>query len=273
MMQNRNRFALIYGAVLFGFMLLNWSNHATLSQLQPVFFYNAADFTSNIMQAFNLVHFFMAHPNSFVVLDILFVVLQLTMLWMVLNNKKGLRTITLIIAIFSLHYSLLYHIFTTTSMQAFAGFVWLPLVFCGNSSRSFYFGFHFNRYLFALFFASAAIWKIRTGAIWHAEQMSAVLFQQHAVYLSQNSTNLFNGVTKFFIVNKTWAQLLFIAAALSELAFCLAFFTKKYDKLLALLLIFFLLMDYIVMKINFFSWLAFLPLFWSSKHVNLEPNE
>jgi hypothetical protein len=87
--------------------------------------------------------------------------------------------------------------------------------------------------------------------------MSGILLMQHKEFLVASPQH-------WIIRNHYIGYFLFLASTVLELIFSIGFFTKKYDKQLFILFILFLIMDFIVMRINYFEVLSLaLPLLFS----------
>jgi hypothetical protein len=116
--------------------------------------------------------------------------------------------------------------------------------------KTFYFLLHGLRYFFLFFFSSAGIWKIVQQGIFNIEQMSGVLLYQHKEYLT-SSSNWYSTAVLWLINHSSISYLLYFAAFLVELSFIIGFFTKKFDLFLAAAFLLFLLMDILLMRINY----------------------
>jgi hypothetical protein len=268
-MLERQKYIVWYALVL----TLNFATHVatgnTLWQIQPVFYGASIDISESFLFLLNIPKYFAANPGCFVVIDLLFLLLNILMGFVVYRNKPYFRYIIAICIVYNLGYGLLYNMFTHLSIQGWLCFVWVPIVFWGSNKTSFYFSFFSIRLLFALFFFSAAAWKLKTGSIFNTNQMSAILFQQHAAVLHAESSGYSNFIHYFINHNKISFSI-YWAGFLCEFSFLLAFFTKRFDKLLFIFLLIFVVLDFVFMKINYFSWLCYAPLFLYSNKVTLQ---
>lgn len=181
-------------------------------------------------------------------------------------NKKGQSYIAVLTGIFNFVYTLLLSSVTPLSISGFAGWILLPWIFVSRSDTGFYFSLNSIRYLFLLFFFSAGLWKIRTGAIFNTEQMSGVLLLQHAAYLVDAPSDWFTKCVNYLVIHKQFSFLLYLSVTAAELVFVIGFFTKKYDKVLMVIFLLFVLFDFILMRINYFPWVAFLGCLWFAKY-------
>lgn len=174
--------------------------------------------------------------------------------------------LAILTAVFNLVYGILLTSTSPLSIEGYSGWMMLPIILAFRSDVSFYYALQTMRYFFLLIFFSAAIWKIRTGAIFNVEQMSAILVNQHAAYLVAEPNAWFSNVVKYLVTHRQLSYIIYLLATLSEFIFIVGFFTKRYDKLLIIVFVLFVLLDYFLMSINYFSWTAFLACLWLSKY-------
>lgn len=173
--------------------------------------------------------------------------------------------LSLLTAIFSMLYSLLYTMFTFISIEIFLAWMLVPLLFCTKDLPGFYLRMHMLRILFILFFFSAALWKIKSGAIFSLDQMSGILVAQHTSYLIDPQPSTFKAVLNYLIAHPPVSYVFYLLGFLAEFSFAIGFFTKKFDKVLMVLLAGFIIADYFLMSINYFSWIPFCACFYFSR--------
>lgn len=249
-------FALYYGWYYVHGMLLH--------QLSPVFFLNKLDITVNLVLLTNLHNAVINSPVLQVVFDSLYILLPMSLF---ISCRAGYRVqyiLAIATAVFNLIYAILLSVMSPLSIEGFAGWIMLPLVFAFKRESSFYYMLQTLRYFFLLIFSSAALWKIRAGGIFNTEQMSAILLKQHAAYLVASPVGWYAEFINYLITHKILSYCLYLAAALAEFVFIIGFFTKKYDRVLIIIFLVFVLVDYFLMGINYFSWSAFLSCLWFS---------
>ncbi|MBC7652656.1 MAG: hypothetical protein H7101_13005 [Deinococcales bacterium] len=140
---------------------------------------------------------------------------------------------------------------------------WLlfPIIFLTKKESSFYVLANGLRYYFLYLFTSAAVWKFTQHGIFNMQQLSNILIIQHKEILTANITGY--QIFIYWLINhSTISYLLYVAATLLELLFIVGYFTKKYDWLLAIAAITFILFDYAIMRIIYIDWLPFLLLLY-----------
>lgn len=239
-------------------------NGLLLHQLKPVFFLNRLDFSLNLLFLTNIQHFIIKSYYVQLLFDILYLALPV-LLVLTINTKKQIY-FAILNSFFNIVYALIVSSVSIISIEGFAGWMLLPLLFITVSDRGFYYLLNSLRYIFLLIFFSAGVWKIRTGAIFSIEQMSGILLKQHAAYIAQSPVNWFSSCINYLVIHYRLSYLLYLFSAIAELIFVIGFFTKRFDKLLIIVFLVFILLDYALMRINYFSWVAFLGCLWFSKY-------
>ncbi len=261
---HKRKFAVFYTACFLVSYAWLFFNHLLFHQLQPVFFLNRLDLTLNLFFVTGIQQAIKNNYGIQLLFDLLYLLLPLLTLGFINSRRGGIMAA--LHAVFNLVYALLLSSFTPLSIAGFAGWILLPWILVPSSAKGFYFMMHAMRYIFLIFFFSAGLWKIRTGALFHSGQMSAILVHQHAVYLADAPGNWFSRIIQYLIMHKNISYLLYLLVTLLELVFVAGFFTKKYDRWLAGFFVLFVLFDFVLMRINYFAWVAFLGCFWFSRH-------
>ncbi|MBS1512655.1 MAG: hypothetical protein JST86_17555 [Bacteroidetes bacterium] len=205
------------------------------------------------------------------ILDLVYYILPLLLWYMSYDNKRWHYYIAWAMVLFNWMYALLLSSLSMLSVEGFTGWIILPILFAFRTEKGFYYVLHCMRYVFLLLFFSTGVWKIRGGGLFNIEQMGAILIRQHAPYITEAPNNWFTGFVYFMANHKVFAYLFYLAATLLELVFAIGIFTKRYDRLLIILFILFVIMDFFLMRINYFAWTAFLGCLWFSRYA--EPPE
>ena len=200
-----------------------------------------------------------------ILFDGLFFLIPLLMFSCCIANYKLQYQLAVLTAVFNLIYAILLSSLSPLSIEGYVGWIMLPIVLAFRNETSFYYALQSMRYFFLLIFFSSAGWKIRAGGIFNTEQMSAILVNQHAAYLVEEPGNWFAKFIRYLIVHKQLSYIIYLLATLSEFVFVVGFFTKRFDRLLIVIFVAFVLLDYFLMGINYFSWVAFLACLWFSR--------
>ncbi len=143
--------------------------------------------------------------------------------------------------------------FINFNQHFFIQWLFFPIVFAPADKKTFMLLFEGLRYFFLYFFVSAAIWKLAQGGLFNISEMSGVLLYQHKELLSSSPGYWQSNFILYLIQQPTLSYLLYLSAALLELSFLIGFFKKKYDRLLLVLFIVFLLMDHLIMRIPYYE--------------------
>jgi hypothetical protein len=235
------------------------------SLIKPIFFYNRPDITHNVMMLSGLQQQLLQSQWLRITVDIIYLVLPVLLLYTCIKNKKWQPFFAIVTAVFNIWYGSFFSTMSFVSVENFIAWMFIPLLFYARTTKGFYYGLHSCRLLFILIFFSTALWKLRAGGIFNIEEMSAVLFRQHAAYLAIHTPGWYDSLLRYLITHQTLSYCLYFFAFLAEFLFVVGFFTRKYDKYLIVLFCFFVLTDYLLMGINYFPWLPFMGCFYFSK--------
>jgi hypothetical protein len=211
-------------------------------------------------------HYLLGNNELCWIFDIIYAVLPLLLTIAVYKDLPGKVSIAIVTAIFTLVYGTFLSAVSYTSPEMFIGFILIPLLFTATSAKGFYYLLHCMRYLFILVFVSAGFWKIKETGIFNLEEMAGILLLQHNMYIVSNPADLFSKVIFYLVQHPMIAYVFYFLAASAELTFAMGLFTKKYDKVLIVLLCLFILFDFLLMRINYFPWIVFAGCFYFSRY-------
>jgi hypothetical protein len=183
----------------------------------------------------------------------------------VITGYRGRKLLSILTSFYSILYGILISLFSYFSIEYFAGWIFIPLLFYATSDKGFYYLIQCERIIFTAIFFSAGFWKVRAGGVLNYEQMSAILLEQHKNILVSNPEHWYSTFIYYIINNKPLSFFLYLSAAIMELFFIIGFFTKKYDRVLMWMLIVFIVLDFCVMQIFYFGWIIFATLYYYSK--------
>lgn len=258
-------FAWIYAATALVFFLWMVLNGLHFSAYRPVFFNNQTDLTGNYILLTGIHLKVMQLPWLRVLLDASFVLLPVMLSVLVAGRKKIAVPLAYLTAGFSLLYAWLYSILSVISIEVFTAWIFTPFVFTAISLRGFYFRLQILRLLFLIIFFSTAWWKFRAGGFFHFEQMQTILFRQHTAALAYGSNDLWSTLYKFLIQHPLVSCSLYVTATLLEASMVVGFFTRRFDRWLLVLALIFIGMDYLLMEINYFSWIPMVAALYFSR--------
>ena len=246
------------------FALLFGSN-VLIHQTAPIFIINRLDISLNLLLLTRIGDVVMGTAWLQILLDVAYLLLPMFLLWAVLKQSRYQYALAFVNVVYNIGYTLLLTSLSALSMQWFIGCILIPAIFTVKKEQSFYFSFHCLRYLFIIIFFSAGWWKIRAGGVFNPEQMSAILLRQHGPLLVSDPDHWYASFILKMVAQPHLGYLLYLLGTLAELSFFIGIFTRKWDRLLLIILLLFILLDFLIMKINYFPWVSFGFLFWYSK--------
>jgi hypothetical protein len=259
-----------FAAFYIGCFLLTYAwlaYHGLLfSSVKPVFFFNKLDVTHNIFMLTNLQHLLLQYAWLRFIFDTCFLLLPVILTYASFKNKSWRRLVAIVTILFTIVYCSFLSTVSFVSVENYLAWMLIPFIFYIQSVSRFYFLMQIVRLLFIIFFFSAALWKIRTGAVFNFEEMSAILFRQHASYLAIGNDDWYSKLIIYIINHKTLSYCFYLFAVIAEFIFITGLFTKKFDKYLIVAFLLFALSDYVLMGINYFTWLPFMGCFYFSRH-------
>ena len=242
-----------------------WYNNLLLSTIEPIYFNNKLDFTRNILMLSNMQHWLMKEQWLRIFFDLLYLFLPVLLTILFIEKSRGIRLVAYITSAFTIIYALFFSSFTYISIEGYICWILFPIILSTITIQGFYYNLHAVRIIFILMFVSSAILKINSGGVFNPEQMAAILITQHNIYLASNANDLFTKFIYFLVQHKALAQSLYILATIAELSFAIGLFTSKFDRLLIVVFCSFLVFDYLLMQINYFTWFVFMGCFYFSR--------
>ena len=138
-----------------------------------------------------------------------------------------------------------------------------PFLFARTKSRQF--AFEATRYFLLFFYVSAAFFKLFNNSLASQDHFSHHLATQFAPYFLENNLGFRTSINLYLIQHTGISHLLYILSFFAELIVVVGFFTIKFDKWLAAILLTFHLGNWIVMDLAPIGQLAFICLFFLSK--------
>jgi hypothetical protein len=231
-----------------------------LFQLQPKVFLNRFDGFTWLFMKTGLHQWLIDNPAGWTISDMMFY--SMPLIFFLSHNiyRTGATATAFIMLLINWTYVQCYTLYPSDSIEAHTAWLLFPVAFLASNAKTFRLLTEGLRYFFLFAIASAGIWKIVSGSIFNMQQMSGVLLYQHADLLSTSPGYWQADMIQWLIGHPSASYLLYLAATLLELVFIIGFFTKKYDRLLIIAFIVFLLFDHLVMRIPYYEWLPYLVL-------------
>ncbi len=227
-------------------------------QMMPKLFLTRFDGFTWLFMRTGVHQWLIDNPEGWGMFDAMFY--SLPLIYFLSHNifKTGSTIIATFMLLVNWTYVQSYTLFPTNSIEAHTAWLMFPIVFLVTQPKTFRLLIEGLRYFFLFFFVSAGLWKFLNGGIFNPDQMSGVLLYQHADLLSSSPGYWQTEMIQWLINHKTVGCGLYIIATFLELVFVVAFFTKKYDHLLIIGFILFLIFDHVLMRIPYYEVLPYL---------------
>lgn len=200
------------------------------------------------------------NPQSVLLLDTGLVLLAILLLALFIQRKDKFWLLA-IFAVFSYLYVIISMSFPNVPIRKYLGLILIPFIFLTRGKRFLVYT-ELMRYFVCFIFASAALWKISRGALLQKDQFVNILIKQNQDYYLQVEPNLFQSISRWLILHPELTNSLFAFTVLLQLSFGLGFLTKRFDRLLFIFLVAFLVADYFIMTIDYWELLVFTPFFF-----------
>ena len=250
-------------------MLYKWFNDLWLYQAEPSFIYLRKDLSTWLFMQTGLHQWLLNNQQGWILFDALFYSIPLIYLFVYKFKRSFAPVAAIIMFIINWCYIQCYTLYPINSIEGQIAWLTFPIVFITNNKKTFALLFEGLRYFFLFFFTSSAAWKLAQGGIFNINQMGGVLLYQHNQMLTNSPGYWQTNMLYFLIQHPLLSYFFYLSATILEAFFIIGFFTKKFDRLLALLFIVFLIADYFIMRIPYFEVSALLlTLILKSSEIN-----
>lgn len=228
-------------------------NSLFLYQVQPAFFYTRKDLVTWLFMQTGIHQWLLNNHSAWILFDSLFYSMPLLYLLTYKYVAKLSLAVAIIMLLVNWCYVQCYTLYPSNSIEGHIAWLLFPIVFIPSDKKTFILLFWGIRYFFLYFFVSAAVWKLAQGGFFSEEQMSGILLYQHKELLTSSPRYWQSNFLLWLIQKPQLSYLLYLSATLLELSFIIGFFTKKYDTLLLVLFVIFLVMDHLIMRITYYE--------------------
>jgi hypothetical protein len=228
-------------------------NGLFLYQIQPAFFYTRKDLVTWLFMQTGIHQWLLNNRRGWILFDTLFYSMPLLYLLIYKYVSKLAPAVAVLMLLVNWFYVQCFTLYPSNSIEGHIGWLFFPIVFIPSDKKTFILLFEGLRYFFLFFFVSAAVWKLAQGGLFSISQMSGILLYQHKELLTSSRGFWQSNLILWLIQNPRLSYLLYLFAALLELSFIVGFFTRKYDRLLLVLLVIFLVMDHLIMRIPYYE--------------------
>ena len=179
--------------------------------------------------------------------------------------QKGIRKVILAHVILFAFYLLIIFSFPSLSIRKYLGLAVVPLVFLFQKEATYERAIHLLRYYVLFIFSSSALWKVTRGSIFESDQFVNILRNQHLEHIVLFPDHITTHIAAGLINQPSLAFMFYIMIALLQISFLIGFLTRKYDKLLLMGFLLFILGDFLVMRVEYWEFFVFIPVFFLSK--------
>ncbi len=243
--KERRTFGFVFYILCLVLLLIRYNANVLISQLNnPALVYPSADNTYWIFLLSGIPNFLVS--NSFVSMAFDLILLASTVMCAINCNK---REYALVFCVFIWIYFLTFNTYSAHHYHGLIGVLMLSIPFLSGKAKTFSYLMEMVRYYYLFFFASAALWKLFRGSVFHSGQLKATLMEQHVGYLAQNPDSFRADLVTYFISHQQAGDLIFILTFFLQLIFIIGFFTQKTDRWLFWIAVIFHLMNWMVMRI------------------------
>lgn len=228
----------------FVLLLFKWYNGVLPYQLA-----NAPLFDVSIDNTFWLFHL-TGMPSWIMQQKVLLIFLELLLvaLGVILFFKSNPKYVTLFLILY-IFLDLLQQSYsgTLTKISVIPVIVMLPFCF---SKSLFSFVWQFPRYYLVYLMVSAGLFKIMNGGLWHVDQMTNILINQHLDLLYFDSHHISRYISNVLVQYPILAYVGYVLMSAVECSFLVLVFTRKKDRIMIFLLVLFCFLIYFTLRIN-----------------------
>lgn len=257
--QNIAALRILFCVVLFEYVLFIFSGVSFSFLTGDRFFIFGVDPAAWLVYIINIPQFITQHHRMGLLLDGLVLFLLLVFIFDPLKH----RVAQILFLLLFLFYITLTGYLTHRNYQVGFFMVFFPFIFKKDINKSI--AFEAIRYFILLFYVTAAILKLSGKSIFVPEHFSHMLSSQFSLYFLEGNTSLRTNLNLYLVEHPYAAYSLYIGSFLIELSAMIGFFTKRFDKWIAILLIVFHFMSWLIMDIAPFGQIGFLSLLFFSK--------
>ncbi len=146
--------------------------------------------------------------------------------------------------------------------------VFVPFLFNKEINRNY--AFEFTRYFLLFFYVSAAVLKWWAHALSAETLFSHLVSNQFTPYFLESNTGLRTDLNLYLTGHPAVSHLFYLISFVAELSAIVGFFTKRFDKWIAILILAFHFSNWFIMDIAPFGQIAFICLLFLGKEMRLK---
>ena len=262
--QFTNKLRILFRIVLFEYGLFIFSG-ASFSFLHGNNFFSIeADPAFWAVYLLKIPQFITGHQWIGILLDTSIIFLLLFFLKDPFNNRLAILLFLLLFVFYTTFMGCLAH----RNYQSGIFMVFIPFLF--KSEKNKIFAFEATRYFLLFFYVSAAFLKLYNHSLVSEVHFSHLLSGQFTPYYLEANTGLRTNANLYLINHPAVSYILYLASFIAELIAIIGFFTKRFDKWIALVLLVFHFSNWFIMDIAPFGQVAFICLLFLSKEMKLK---
>jgi hypothetical protein len=193
--------------------------------------------------------------------------IPILLLLLIINpfNHKAARIVFFLLLLF---YIMLMGYKAHRNYQVGFALLFFPFIFRKEINKSF--AFEAIRYFLLFFYVSAAVLKIWSHAFADHALFSHLITSQFTPYFLEGNTGLRTNANLFLIGHPIVTQVLYNASIVIEFAAILGFFTKRFDKSIAIVVLLFHFCNWFIMDIAPLGQISFICLLFVSNEMKLQ---
>lgn len=234
--------------LVFSFALLlffmRFMNNVLVSQIGEVpFLFEQKEWVYRLFCQSGIAQWLTAHFIPAAMFDALLFFLPLV--FMLTRSRLYVYGLSLI----ALIYFLLFNLATGHHYHGMVGVLVMSVPFWSKNEERFNLLWQGARYYLLYIFASAALWKLLRGSAFEPEQMVSILKAQQLDVLLQQPGSIRAAIAQYLIAHPALAHGVLVTNVLLQLSFMVGFFTRRFDSVLLMLCVVFVVANYFAMSI------------------------
>ena len=257
-----NKSRILFCIVLFEYGLFIFSGTSFSFLHGNHFFSIEADPAFWIVYLLKIPQFITGHQWLGVLLDTAIVVSLLFFIRNPFNNRLAVLLFLLLFLFYTTFMGYLAH----RNYQVGFFMVFIPFLFKSEINKTY--AFEAVRYFLLFFYVSAALLKLSNDSLMSQAHFSHLLSGQFTPYYLEGSTGLRTHVNLYLISHPAISYILYLLSFIAELTTIMGFFTKWFDKWIAIIILAFHFSNWFIMDIAPFGQVAFICLLFLSKDLS-----
>ena len=258
---------LLFSVVLFEYALFIFSGVSFSFLHGDPFFNIEIDPAFWIVYGLRLPQFIVSHYWLGFMLDVSVLALLIALIYKPFNNRLALLLLLLLL----IFYLTLMGYLTHRNYQFGFFMVFIPFIFKKTANRNF--AYEATRYFLLIFYTSSAFLKLLNNSLSDVSHLSHAVSTQFTPYFVEGNTGIRTNINLYLINHPAAAYPLYLVSFVAELIPIAGFFTRRFDKWIALLLLVFHFMNWLIMDIAPFGQIAFICLLFISRSFKIIGDE